>query len=179
MNNWLKTCNISGWITINHQPEPMSFLGRLPLLSMIHCCVLIHLHTPTQHEKILGSIAKPWWCVSSRLVLHFRSFLAYLWSYPHRFGQNPHLLKHDPLLCEISSCCAAKAFVNCLCGHRRSTQTAWCSWDLVGQNCSNKSLWLMPLWGFGKSSKGYTVDSTHSYKLTLILIDNNIQCHAI
>ena len=118
MNNWLKTCNISGWITINHQPEPMSFLGRLPLLSMIHCCVLIHLHTPTQHEKTLGSIAKPWWCVSSRLVLHFRSFLAYLWSYPHRFGQNPHLLKHDPLLCEISSCCAAKALVNCLCGHR-------------------------------------------------------------
>ena len=99
-------------------------------------------------------------------------------SYPHRFGQNPHLLKHDPLLCEISSCCAAKALVNCLCGHRGSTQTAWCSWDLVGQNC-NKSLWLMPLWGFGKSSKGRTVDSTHSYKLTLILIDNKIQCHAI
>lgn len=81
MNNWLKTCNISGWITINHQPEPMSFLGRLPLLSLIHCCVLIHLHTPTQHEKTLGSIAKPWWCISSQLVLHFRSFLAYLWSY--------------------------------------------------------------------------------------------------
>ena len=81
MDNWLKTCNISGWITINHQPEPMSFLGRLPLLSMIHCCILIHLHTPTQHEKTLGSIAKPWWCISSQLVLHFRSFLAYLWSY--------------------------------------------------------------------------------------------------
>ena len=122
MNNWLKTCNISGWITINHQPEPMSFLGRLPLLSLIHCCVLIHLHTPTQHEKTLGSIAKPWCCISSQRVLHFRSFLAYLWSYPHRFGQNPHLLKHDPLLCEISSCCAAKALVNCLCGHRQPGQ---------------------------------------------------------
>lgn len=178
MNNWLKTCNISGWITINHQPEPMSFLGRLPLLSMIHCCVLIHLHTPTQHEKSWAALQNHddayhpnEFCISDLSWRIFGLIHTDLGRTPTCWNMTLSSVRFRAAVRQRHWSTASVA--------TGSTQTARCSWDLVGQNCSNKSLWLMPLWGFGKSSKGYTVDSTHSYKLTLILIDNKIQCHAI